>query len=175
MNKTLATACAGAALAVSVAACSSASSSAASNSGSSAPAVSTGTTGSVGTTFKVTNTDDGGVYDVTLDKVLDPANGYASAGTGEHWVGLVFTIKDVAAVSDGVGLEAVLAEANNNIINSNDDPPKGYTAFQNDDGSFSLSPGQTITGAIEYGVPNSVKLISVQWGGMHASAVTWSL
>jgi hypothetical protein len=121
--------------------------------------------GAVGASFRL---DDGAgaVYQVTLVKVIDPAQGANQANTpdaGKRFVGLVFTIKGVTGSPQGedANNDAVLVGANGRDYPAALDRIAGYTNF--DDGAIRVTPGQTVTGAVAFQVPDGSRISTVKW------------
>ena len=135
--------------------------------------------GVVGATFTL---DDGAgtTYRVTLVKVIDPAQGANQADTpasGKRFVGLVFTIKALSGDLQG-------EDANNNAVlvgaDGQDYPAAlnriaGYTNFH--DGAIQVAPGDTVTGAVAFQVPDGVAVSVIQWTGLSGfgSMVEWTV
>lgn len=134
------------------------------------------TTGAVGDTFKVTDSS-GNVYDVTLIKIVNPAQGtdeFNTPDNGKHFVGAVFTLTgESGSSSDDANNDAVLVGSDGQDYTTDFDTIQGYTDFN--DGEWSVSSGQTVKGAVTFQVPNGVSVASVQWGGMFGSQpATWN-
>jgi hypothetical protein len=121
--------------------------------------------GVVGASFSL---DDGAGagYQVTLVKVIDPARGanqFSAPDGGKRFVGLVFRIKGVTGSPQGedANNDAVLVGANGRDYAAALDRIAGYANF--DDGAIHVTPGQTVTGAVAFQVPNGVTVSTVQW------------
>jgi hypothetical protein len=142
------------------------------------PSPSDQTSGSVGTTFEVTDSQ-GNKYDVTLVKVIDPAQGADSFSTpdnGKRFVGAVLTIKGVSgSSSDDTNSDAVVTGSNGQQYQADFNNIQGYTNFNS--GSFNVSPGQTVTGAVNFQVPTGVSVHNVQWvpNAFTGTAGTWNV
>jgi hypothetical protein len=131
----------------------------------------------VGGTFRATITS-GTVYDVTLVKVVDPAQGsgiFSQPESGSHLVAAVFRISGVSGTStDDSNLDASLTGTNGKVYVAAFDTIAGYSNFNA--GDFKVTPGQTETGAVSFQVPNGVKVRNVQWTiGFDASTATWDV
>ena len=134
-------------------------------------------TGPVGTSYKVTDAD-GDVYDVTLQKVIDPAQGsdqFNQPENGKHFVAAVFRITGVSGTaSDDANSDAALIGANQQVYQPDFDSIAGYTDFNA--GDFNLTPGQAEIGAVTFQVPTGVKAANVQWTiGLNSSTATWTV
>jgi len=111
--------------------------------------------------------DGGGIsYQVTLVKVIDPAQGanqFSTTGSGKRFVGLVFRIKGLTGSPQGedANNDAVLVGADGRVYQADLNGIAGYTNF--DDGAIHVTPGQTVTGAVAFQVPASVTVSTVQW------------
>jgi hypothetical protein len=121
--------------------------------------------GVVGASFSL---DDGtGIrYQVALVKVIDPARGenqFSTPASGKRLVGLVFRIKGVAGSPQGedANNDAVLVGADGRDYQADLNGIAGYANF--DDGAIHVTPGQTVTGAVAFQVPASVRVSTVQW------------
>ena len=120
--------------------------------------------GAVGATFRLN--DGGGIsYQVTLVKVIDPAQGanQVTPASGKRFVGLVFRIKGLTGSPQGEDAitDAVLVGANGRDYPADPDRMAGYANF--DDGAIHVTPGQVVTGAVAFQVPASVTVSTVQW------------
>jgi hypothetical protein len=135
-------------------------------------------TGPVGTTYTVTNSD-GTSYDVTLQKVIDPATGaneFYTPGSGKRFVAAVFRITGNSGTSkDDVNLLATVNGSDEQVYEPAFDEVAGYTNFNA--GDFNVSPGASQTGAVVFTVPSGAKVASVQWSAGFGSdnSATWTV
>jgi len=121
--------------------------------------------GVVGSTFSL-NDGSGISYQVTLVKVIDPAQGadqFSTPASGKRFVGLVFRIKGLTGSPQGEDAitDAVLVGANGRDYPAGPARVAGYANF--DDGAIHVTPGQVVTGAVAFQVPASVPVSTVQW------------
>ena len=121
--------------------------------------------GAVGAAFSL-NDGSGISYQVTLVKVIDPAQGanqFSTPASGKRFVGLVFRIKGLTGSPQGEDAitDAVLVGANGRDYPADPDRVAGYANF--DDGAIHVTPGQVVTGAVAFQVPASVTVSTVQW------------
>jgi hypothetical protein len=135
--------------------------------------------GVVGASFSL---DDGtgNDYQVTLVKVIDPARGADQVTTpdsGKRFVGLVFRIKGLTGSPQGedADRDAVLVGANGQDYPAGLNRIAGYANF--DDGVIHVTPGDTVTGAVAFQVPNGVAVSLVQWTALSGfgSMVEWNV
>ena len=138
-----------------------------SSSGSQEPAGNS-TTGPVGTTFVVTDTNESGAtvkYSVTLDKLKQhaaPDNSFDSAPTGDHLAGAEFTIKGISGTdSDDANNDAAATGTNQQTYQTGLEGLAAGTSFNG--GQFSTSPGSVSIGWVSFEVKNGVHVASVQW------------
>jgi hypothetical protein len=139
--------------------------------GTTAPAGGTPTTAppakpaGIGSSFNVQD-GSGNTYRVTLDKIIDPAQGadqFTQPDNGKRYVAAVFTI---TAVSGSPKDE----DANNNaaIVGSDSQTYTpdlasitGYTDFNN--GQINVAQGEKATGAVTFQLHTGVKASKIQW------------
>lgn len=151
---------------------------AASSAPSQSPSPTGAPSGGIGSSFQVTDSKNN-QYDVTLVKVIDPAQGaneFSTPDNGKRFVGIVLTIKGVTGnASDDANSDALITGSNNQQYQSDFNSIAGYTDFNS--GEFDVSPGQTVTGAITFQIPNGVKVANVQWAADPFSGATgtWNL
>jgi hypothetical protein len=134
-------------------------------------------TASIGGTFKVTDSS-GNVYDVTLLKVIDPAQGsddFNQPDNGNRFVAAVFRLTGVSGTSsDDSNSDASLTGGNQQVYQPDFDSIAAYTNFN--DGDFNVIPGQSETGAVTFQVPDSVNVSNIQWTvGFDSSTATWNV
>jgi len=143
------------------------------------------TTGPVGTTYKVTNTEAGNsgnqtaVYTVQATQVVDPAapdNSFDAAPSGQHLVGVEFTIKGVSGTEqDDANSDAVLQGSNGQDYTPNFGAIAAGTNFNS--GQFNTSAGTSVTGWVNFQVPDGVTVTNVQWSpgaSTGGTTVTWT-
>jgi len=121
--------------------------------------------GVLGATFTL---DDGtgSSYRVTLVKVIDPARGANQVDLpdgGKRFVGLVFRIKALSGDLQGedANNDAVLVGADGQRYQAALNPIAGYGNFH--DGAIQVAPGDTVTGAVAFQVPDGVAVSTIQW------------
>lgn len=144
---------------------------------------SSGNTGPVGTTYKVTGTDSNGnstAYSVTLNKILSPAapdNEFDAASSGKHLVGAEFTIKGISGTSsDDADSDAAVQGNDKQLYQPSFNGIAAGTNFNS--GDFNVAPGVTEIGWVAFEVPNSVTVASVQWNpssGFGGGTATWTV
>jgi hypothetical protein len=142
------------------------------------------TTGPVGTTFTVTDTNDNGAtvkYSVTLNKLIQqaqPDNSFDSAPAGDHLAAAEFTIKGLVGDDQD--------DANSNAAAIGDDNQTYQPGFEGlaagtnfNGGDFNTSPGSVSIGWVAFEVKDGITVSSVQWapdGGMSSTTpATWTL
>jgi len=132
-----------------------------------APSTPAPLSGPVGTTFKVSGTDNSGnstVYTVTLVQFLPVAQGadYQQADPGHYLAGAKFRITGVTGNSSDDSNNDAQATGNDSQVYepAMDDITSG-TNFNS--GDFQVSPGQTQIGWVSFQLPNSAKVTSIQW------------
>ena len=142
------------------------------------------TTGPVGTTFTVTDTNDNGAtvkYSVTLNRVIQhaqPDNSFDSAPAGDHLAGAEFTIKGVTGdEQDDANSDASAIGNDNQTYQSGFEGLAAGTNFSN--GQFNTSPGSVSIGWVSFEVKDGVHVASIQWNiddGMSGTAPgTWTV
>jgi hypothetical protein len=126
------------------------------------------TTGPVGTTFVVTDTNQSGAtvkYSVTLDKLKQhaaPDNGFDTPPAGDHLAGAEFTIKGISGTdSDDANNDAAATGTNQQTYQTGLEGLAAGTSFNG--GQFSTSPGSVSIGWVSFEVKNGVHVASVQW------------
>lgn len=143
---------------------------------SASPTASAPLTASIGGTFKVTDSS-GNIYDVTLVRVIDPAQGsdqFNQPNNGERFVAAVFRVTGVSGTaSDDSNSDAMLTGANQQVYQPDFDSVAGYTNFNG--GDFNVTPDQSETGAVTFQVPIGVKVSNIQWTlEFGSSTATWT-
>jgi hypothetical protein len=111
----------------------------------------------------------GNVYNVTLQKVIDPASGsdqFNQPDNGTRFVAAVFQITGVSGTAtDDSDSDASLTGTNQQVYQPN---------FNS--GDFNVTPGQSETGAVTFQVPAAVSVANIQWTiGISNSTATWNV
>jgi hypothetical protein len=138
-------------------------------------------TGGVGTTFKITGTDDNGKpmsYDVTLISVSQtttPDNSFDAASAGHHLAGAEFKITGLTGSShDDANLDANVSGSNDQSYTASFSGLAAGTNFS--DGDFTVAPGQTEVGYVSFELPNSVQVGDVTWDpNLDGAIATWKV
>jgi hypothetical protein len=142
------------------------------------------TTGPVGTTFTVTDTNSNGAtvkYTVTLEKVIQhaqPDNSFDTAPAGDHLAAAEFTIKGlVGADQDDANGDASAIGNDNQTYQSGFEGVAAGTNFSS--GEFNTTPGSVSIGWVSFEVKDGVRVSSIQWNideGMTGTAPgTWTV
>lgn len=150
----------------------------------SAEPVSNSTTGPVGTTFIVTDTNDNGAtvkYSVTLNKFIQhaqPDNSFDTAPAGHHLAAAEFTIKGlVGDDQDDANSDASAIGNDSQTYQSGFEGLAAGTNFNS--GQFNTSPGSVAIGWVSFEVKDGVRVSSIQWDiddGMTGTAPgTWTM
>jgi hypothetical protein len=147
----------------------------------STPAPSDPASGPLGTSFTVTTQDNAGSpvsYEVAAVKVdqrsaLAP---YDQLGNpADHLTAVKFTITGKAGQSgDDANIDASAISSDTTQVQTryNDTPDGGNFAS----GSFTVAPGQTVSGWVTFELPPGQTVASVQWApGFDGSAATWTV
>jgi hypothetical protein len=121
--------------------------------------------GVAGATF-ILDHGTGSAYRVTLVKVIDPARGanqFDTPDSGKRFVGLVFRIKALSGNLQGedANTDAVLVGAGGQHYPAALNRIAGYSNFH--DGAIQVAPGDTVTGAVAFQVPDGAAVSAVQW------------
>jgi hypothetical protein len=142
------------------------------------PSPSNSLSGPIGTTFRVTNGSN--VVDVSLTKVIDPAQGadqYTTPDPGKRFVGAVFKLKGVTgSSSDDANSDASLLGSDGQTYSPDFNDIAGYTNFNS--GEFNVSAGETSVGAVVFQVPSGVKVSKIEWsatGGFGGTPAEWQV
>jgi hypothetical protein len=141
------------------------------------------TSGPVGTSFTVTTQNDSGaavVYTVTLMSV-DQAAGTSAyetlANPGDHMTAARFSITGVTGhATDDANNDASATGADTTEFPSSDNSVTDGPNFSY--GTWSVTPGQTVSGWVSFEVPAGDKLASVAWtpdSGMGGTTATWNI
>lgn len=135
--------------------------------------------GPVGTHFDLQD-GDGNTYQVTLVKIVDPAQGAGRSGSpdsGKRFVGAVFRVKAVkgSPQNENANDDAVLIGSNGRTYAAGFSAIAGYANFDN--GDLRVSQGSTVTGAVTFQVPDGVSVSAVQWGALSGfgAVVEWDV
>jgi hypothetical protein len=134
-------------------------------------------TGKVGDTFHAS--DSSSDINVTLVKIIDPAQGadqYTTPDAHKHFVGAVFTIKANAAYSDDANNAATITGSDGQTYSADFSDIAGYTNFNS--GTVKLAAGESSTGVVVFQVPDGVTIANVKYdvsGGFASGSVpTWT-
>jgi hypothetical protein len=142
------------------------------------------TTGPIGTTFTVTDTDNNGntvKYSVTLDKLIQharPDNSFDTAPAGDHLAAAEFTIKGIQGDDqDDANNDASAVGGNNQTYQTGVEGLAAGTDFNS--GQFNTSSGSDSVGWVSFEVKDGVTITSIQWSpdsGMSGDApATWTV
>jgi hypothetical protein len=134
-------------------------------------------TGRIGSSFDVQD-GIGDTYQVTLVKVVDPAQGgpFTSPDNGTRFVGAVFRITGVSGSPKGedANNDAALVGSNGKTYTCVFTDLAGYANFNS--GEIQVAQGATTTGAVSFQVPDGVKVTDVRWspGDGFGATVQWA-
>jgi hypothetical protein len=133
--------------------------------------------GRIGSSFDLTD-GTGHVYQVTLAKVIDPAQGenqFTVPNDGKRFVGLIFRIKALTGSpqNEDANNDAVVVGGNGQTYTADFAGIAGYTNF--DHGTIQVAQGETVTGSVTFQVPNGVTISNVKWTTLSGfgSTVEW--
>ena len=133
--------------------------------------------GRIGSSFDLKD-GSGSVYQVTLAKVIDPANGenqFTVPDGGKRFVGLIFEVKALTGSpqNEDANNDAVVIGGNGQTYSADFDGIAGYTNF--DHGTIHVAQGETVTGSVTFQVPNGVTVSNVKWTALSGfgSTVEW--
>lgn len=122
----------------------------------------------------------GNTYRVTLDKLIDPAQGadqFSTPDNGKRFVGTVFTITALSGSpkDQDANNNASVVGANGQTYTPDFNSIAGYTDFSS--GQINVAQGQSVTGAVTFQVPTGVKVTRVLWSTQSgfSSSVQWSV
>lgn len=122
---------------------------------------------------------NGNPYSVTPLGVVNPAqsaNQFDEPASGSYFVAVVVRVTNI-----GKGQVSDDADSDASIIGSNDESytfnPASVTECTNfDNGQFQLGPGQSVTGCVNFELPNGVKPAKFQWtAGVPSTFATWNI
>lgn len=107
-----------------------------------------------------------GKVDLTLDQVIDPAQGsdsYLTPNAGERFVGVKFTIanRGTSMLSDDINSDVSIQGSDGQTYAPDFNPIAGCTNFN--EGVFTITPGQAQTGCATFQIPDSVTPAQVQF------------
>jgi hypothetical protein len=141
------------------------------------------TTGPVGTTFTVNETNQNGAtvkYSITLDRVIQhaaPDNSFDTPPAGDHLAAAEFTIRGlVGDDQDSADNDAAAVGTNSQTYQTGLEGVAAGTDFN--DGQFNTSPGSVSIGWESFEVKDGVHVASIQWSpgsSMDGDTVTWTL
>jgi hypothetical protein len=119
----------------------------------------------IGSYFDVQD-GSGNTYRVTLDKIIDPAQGadqFTQPDNGKRFVGAVFTILAVngSPSNEDADNDAAIVGSNGQTYTADLNSISGYTNFN--DGQINAAQGEKATGAVTFQLPTGVKVSKVQW------------
>jgi hypothetical protein len=119
----------------------------------------------VGSRFDI-HDNSGDSYQVTLVKVIDPAqpgDEFSAPDNGKRLVGAVFTIKAVSGSpqDEDADNDAALIASNGQACSADLNNIARYTNFS--DGAIHVAQGEATTGAVALQVPDGVTVTRVQW------------
>jgi hypothetical protein len=133
--------------------------------------------GRIGSSFDLKD-GSGRVYQVTLAKVIDPAQGgdqFTVPDDGKRFVGLIFRIKALTGSpqNEDANNDAVVIGGNGQTYSADFEGIAGYTNF--DHGAIRVTRGETVTGSVTFQVPNGVTVSNVKWATLSGfgSTVEW--
>lgn len=137
---------------------------ASSTSNSSSPSKSTGN--GIGTTIGLKDTN-GNKFNVSLLNVIDPAQGadqYTTPDAGKRFVGVEFRVTDIssASINDDANSDTAVIGSDNQTYSPDFDSIAGCTNFN--DGSYTLTKNESVTGCVVFQVPTGVNVSKVQYG-----------
>jgi hypothetical protein len=134
--------------------------------------------GPAGTAFSDTDAS-GNVITITLNAIEDPAKGadqYTAPDTGKRFVAAKFTIVGkTGTFSDDANSDASLIGSDNQTYSPDFSNVAGCTNFNN--GTYTVTPGQTSVGCVVFQVPNGVKPAEIEWNAIFSSGApaTWTI
>lgn len=116
----------------------------------------------VGSSF-VTSDGAGHTYRVTLNRIIDPAQGNVPASAGNRLVGAEYTITGMNGSPQGENVitNASLLGSNGHIYRANGGQVNGIGNFNNF--NINVAPGSSETGAATYQMPSDVHVTQAQW------------
>ena len=131
----------------------------------------------VGDYFDVKDSS-GNTYRVTLEKLIDPAEGadqFSTPDNGKRFVGTVFTITALSGSpkDQDANNNASVVGGNGQTYTPDFNSIAGYTDFSS--GQINVAQGESVTGAVTFQVPTGVKVTRVLWSTSSgfSSSVQW--
>ncbi len=138
--------------------------------------------GSIGSSFTVQD-GSGNTYQVTLVKVIDPAQSadqFATLQKGDRLVGVVFKITALTGSPQGpqgedANNDCTVVGTDGKVYNAGFDSIVGYTNFEV--GVVHVTQGDWVTGAVTFQMPQYVKVAQVHWAASNGlgSIVMWNV
>jgi hypothetical protein len=135
--------------------------------------------GQLGSALAVSDSS-GTQLDVTLQKVIDPADGanqYSKPGSGQHFVGVKLHVQNKAAATyqNNANNETTIILSDGKTLHADYNPIAGCGNFDN--GQIKLASGAASTGCVTFQVPKSEKVIQVSYGNTVFPGTTaeWSI
>ena len=116
----------------------------------------------------ITVSDSGGTkLDVTLEQVIDPADGaskYSQPPQGKHFVGVKLRLQNKAATTyqNNANNETTIVLSGGKTLHADYNPVAGCGNFDN--GQIKLKNGAASTGCVTFQAPNGQKVIRVSYG-----------
>jgi Domain of unknown function (DUF4352) len=122
--------------------------------------------GQLGSALAVSDSS-GTRLDVTLQKVIDPADGanqYSKPGSGKHFVGVKLHVQNKAATTyqNNANNETTIMLSDGKTLHADYNPIAGCDNFDN--GQVKLKNGAASTGCVTFQVPRSQKVVQVSYG-----------
>jgi hypothetical protein len=134
--------------------------------------------GAIGTSMAVTGSN-GNVYEITAQKVIDPAapaSQYDTPDNGKHFAGVVFKVTvNYGTLNDNAVNCATLLGNNGSAYEATVSSIAGYGGTTT---ALRLNAGESQTVAVVFQVPNGVRPATVKWtpdSGSLASTATWTV
>ena len=135
--------------------------------------------GQLGSALAVSDSS-GTKLDVTLQKVIDPADGanqYSKPASGKHFVGVKLHVQNKAATTyqNNANNETTIILSDGRTLHADFNPIAGCGNFDN--GQVKLKSGAASTGCVTFQVPTSEKVVRVSYGNTVFPGTTaeWSI
>jgi len=130
--------------------------------------------GQLGSTLAVSDSS-GTQLDVTLTKVIDPADGanpYSKPASGQHFVGVKLHVQNKAASTyqNNANNETAIILSDGKTLHANYNPIAGCGNF--DSGQVKLKSSAASTGCVTFEVPKGQKVIQVSYGNTVFPGIT---
>lgn len=142
-----------------------------------APSPSNSLSGPVDTTYTVTD-DSGNKMEVTLTRVIDPAQGadqFTTPDSGSRFIGAVFSLHGISGTFSGNATnDATLIGSNGQTYGADFNSIAGYTNFNS--GDYNVGARENSVGAVTFQVPLAVKVTKIEWsasGGFGGAPAEW--